>query len=301
METLPFFNEWKNYLEHEKGYSEHTLRAYENDILCFFGFIANNKKKAISVKILHEISTKNIRLWLAWRHEQGLSFKSTARALSTVRSFFKFLEKQEILINHAAHNAQTPKIPKSIPKALSKEDALDATDNINIVATDSWTGLRDIAILTLLYGCGLRISEALSITADMLPLDEFIRITGKGNKEREVPILPIVRSRIEDYITSCPYSFNASDKIFVGARGGELKAEVFRRQIQKLRNSFGLPESTTPHAFRHSFATHLLEEGGDLRVIQELLGHSSLASTQKYTKIDSKRLLSVYEKTHPKG
>jgi len=300
MSNFPFFDEWKNYLEHEKSYSEHTLRAYSNDMICFFVFIGNHLKESITSVTLEKIKTKDIRCWLAWRHDQGLSFKSTARALSTVRSFFNFLEKQEILTNHAAYNTQSPKIPKSIPKALAKEDAVDATENINIMSADNWTGLRDIAILSLIYGCGLRISEALSVTYDMLPICDVIRITGKGNKEREIPVMPIITKRIDDYINTCPYGFEPYDKIFIGKQGKPLKPEVFRRQIQKFRNSFGLPESTSPHAFRHSFATHLLEEGGDLRVIQELLGHSSLKSTQQYTKIDSKRLLEAYDKASKK-
>ena len=190
MESIPkgsaflLLAQWKNWLTHEKQYSGHTLRAYEGDMLCFFGFLTGHFAQNITPKILEELTTKDIRSWLAYRHGEGLAFKSTARALSTVRSFFNYLEKQEILVNHAAHNAQTPKIPKSIPKALSREDAVDATESIEVMANEGWAGKRDVAILTLIYGCGLRISEALSIKYDQIPLDESLRVIGKGNKER---------------------------------------------------------------------------------------------------------------------
>lgn len=291
---------WKQWLEHERQYSAHTIRAYEADMLAFFNFLQGHHGAPPTKKLLGSLKIKDFRSWLAFRHEKGLSFKATARALSTLRRFYTFFNKLNEIDNHVIFNVQVPKFDKPLPKALSREDAVDATKAIGSLAIEGWTGKRDIALLTLIYGCGLRISEALGLTLSDMPLTETLRIKGKGNKEREVPVLPIVRNAIDLYLTSCPYSLGEDDHIFVGARGKPLRAEVFRRQLQNLRNSFGLPESTTPHAFRHSFATHLLEEGGDLRVIQELLGHSSLSSTQVYTKVDSKRLLDIYDKAKPR-
>lgn len=299
--AFTLYKEWQSYLLHERQYSAHTLRAYENDILPFFAFLKHHFEKEADYNLLSKLEVRDIRSWMAYLHGNGLTAKSTARALSVVRSFFRFLEKQEILKNHAALNAYMPKVPKSIPKALSREDALNAASSIDDVARESWTGKRDIALLTLIYGCGLRISEALSLKYKDVPLQNAIRIKGKGNKEREVPVLPIVAKRIGEYVKSCPYKMLENDFIFVGARGKPLRPEIFRKQLQIFRDSYGLPESTTPHAFRHSFATHLLQEGGDLRVIQELLGHASLSTTQQYTKTDSKRLLDVYNKAHPKA
>jgi integrase/recombinase XerC len=291
--------EWFSYLKNEKQYSQHTLRAYESDLLAFFAFQSQHFGEDITVSVLEKIAVRDFRAWLAHRQRSEKSHKSTARAMSTVRSFYSYLEKQEILKNHAVFNLNSPKVKKSLPRALSSTDAVDASIAIGEMSDENWVSKRDIALLTLIYGCGLRISEALSLSDKDLPITDVLKILGKGNKEREVPVLPIVKQKIDDYLNSCP--FEIKENLFLGLRGGKLAPEVFRRQLQNLRRYLGLPESATPHAFRHSFATHLLEKGVGLREIQELLGHSSLASTQVYTKVDARNLMAVYEKSYPKG
>jgi len=300
MQTLSeILSQWHSYLKNEKQYSEHTLRAYQIDINSFLQFQTSYLGQDITAAILENLALKDFRAWLAHRQRSGKSHKSTARAMSTIRSFYKYLEKQEILQNHAVFNVNSPKIPKSVPKALNSTDAVDASLAIGQISDENWVSKRDIAVLTLIYGCGLRISEALSLNVSELPISDVIKIHGKGNKEREVPVLPIIQERIRDYVDSCPLKLTHA--LFVGIRGQRLTAEVFRRQLKNLKCLLGLPESATPHAFRHSFATHLLENGVGLREIQELLGHSSISSTQIYTKVDAKNLMDVYEKSHPKG
>jgi integrase/recombinase XerC len=297
--TLSITNEWFAWLTSEKMYSEHTLRAYQGDIYSFFEFLNMHSGEAVSLRILEELGVRDFRSWLAARHKEGLTFKSTARTLSTIRSFYRFLDKQGILRNHTIFNVSMPKVGKSLPKALSAEDAVNATKTIDSMSNEDWTGKRDLALLMLLYGCGLRISEALGLKKQNIPTGDVLRITGKGNKQRELPVLPGVIQAIEVYLQACPHILKNDDYLFVGVQGKQLQAPVFRKQLQSLRNTLGLPESATPHVFRHSFATHLLESGGDLRSIQELLGHASLSTTQQYTKIDSKRLMDVYKKAHP--
>jgi integrase/recombinase XerC len=293
--------EWFSYLVAEKKYSEHTLRAYQADLYAFFTFLSQHLEEEVTLDLLAKLSVRDFRGWLVSRHNDELSFKSTARALSTIRSFYRFLERQGVLSNHAVFNVTMPKIPKAIPKAIAADEALKATQIIGDLSQEDWVGKRDVALLTLIYGCGLRISEALGLKLQDVPKGDVIRITGKGNKQRELPVLPIVRQALEVYIEACPFVHSADGYLFVGARGKQLQAPIFRKQLQSLRNILGLPESTTPHAFRHSFATHLLSGGGDLRTIQELLGHASLSTTQVYTKVDTKRLLDVYEKAFPRG
>jgi integrase/recombinase XerC len=300
MQTLhEVIQEWFSYLKNEKQYSPHTVRAYQTDLLSFLDFQRGHLNEDITLDILEKLSTRDFRAWLAARKRKQISHKATARALSTIRSFYTYLEKQEIIENHAIYTINSPKIIKSLPRALSSADAVDASSAIGQISDEDWVSKRDIALLSLIYGSGLRISEALSVKADNLPIGEIIKITGKGNKEREVPVLKIVSDKINEYTDSCP--FELKDTIFVGVRGAKLAPEVFRRQLKNLRNILGLPDSATPHAFRHSFATHLLEKGVGLREIQELLGHETIVSTQVYTKVDTKNLMSVYEKAHPKG
>ncbi|MDA0781803.1 MAG: tyrosine recombinase XerC [Rickettsiales bacterium] len=300
MQTLQdVVKQWYSYLKNERQYSAHTLRAYQSDLISFFDFQNHHRGEAVTLSVLEKLEVRDFRAWLAHRQRSAMSNKATARAVSTIRSFYKYIEKQEIIKNHAVFSVSSPKVTKSVPRALSSTDAVDAGSAIGQLSDEDWVSKRDMALLTLIYGCGLRISEALSLTITDLPIGESLKITGKGNKEREVPVLPIVRDRINEYVDACP--FNMNESIFIGVRGGSLTPEVFRRQLKNLRCMLGLPDSATPHAFRHSFATHLLEKGVGLREIQELLGHSSLASTQIYTKVDTKNLLEAFEKAHPKG
>jgi integrase/recombinase XerC len=300
LKTNDTINEWFGFLTNEKMYSAHTLRAYQGDIYSFLEFLTNYKGEQITLYMLEKLAVRDFRAWLAMRHKSEFTFKSTARAFSTIRSFYTFLDKQEIARNHAVFNVSIPKIGKALPKALDSEEALEATNIIESLSLKDWTGKRDFALLMLIYGCGLRISEALGLKCKDVTHRETLRILGKGNKQRELPVIPQIKQAIADYQKICPYKQQPDDFLFLGAQGKQLRAEVFRKQLQSLRNVLGLPESTTPHAFRHSFATHLLQGGGDLRSIQELLGHASLSTTQVYTKIDSKQLLNIYEKSRPR-
>jgi integrase/recombinase XerC len=213
----------------------------------------------------------------------------------------RFLERRRLSSSPALAVLRAPKLPKSVPKALSVADAAEIIEAPTEVATSIWQAKRDIALLTLLYGCGLRLSEALGLKRSEAPPGDLLTITGKGRKQRLVPVLPVVRDAIADYLAACPYALAAEAPLFVGVRGGPLHPRVVQRQMQMLRNALGLPETATPHALRHSFATHLLGGGGDLRAVQELLGHASLSTTQRYTSVETERLLAVYGSAHPRA
>jgi integrase/recombinase XerC len=219
-----------------------------------------------------------------------------------VRGFFRHLEKGGVLENPAVHHVRTPKLPKSLPKALSEDQSLASLAGVGANHKEEWVTLRDVALLTLIYGCGLRIGEALALTPAQLPEGALaLTLTGKGNKQRMVPILPQVHEAIAAYKKACPFALAPKEPLFKGARGKKLQPAIFQKEIRQLRSALGLPDSATPHAFRHSFATHLLAGGGDLRTIQELLGHADLSTTQRYTKVDHERLLSAYQKAHPRA
>ncbi len=291
---------WMEYLSQQKRYSEHTSKAYITDLFYFINFINSHNENIVTTKVLQGFSTQDFRSWLASRKRRDLLGSSNARALSVVRSFYRYLKKSHDIENQAIFNMQISNANKPLPKALSKDAALEATNNIEIMS-DDWTGKRDQAILSLMYGAGLRISEVLSIKKS--DLNQFansqLLIKGKGGKERVVPIMQFIINSINSYITDCPYDL--SDKIFVGSKGKNLNPDVFRHRLQKLRKFLNLPDYASPHAFRHSFATHLLAGGGDIRTIQELLGHQSISTTQRYTKIDAENLISAYKKFHPKS
>ena len=293
--------DWIRWLRDERRSSPHTVDAYTRDLSGFLTFIAGHLGASPTLAALEALAARDFRAWLARRSNDGLERTSTARALSVLRSFFVWLERNDRARNHAIRTVRTPKQPNAVPKPLDEADATAAVDDIGILASEPWIADRDIAVMTLLYGCGLRISEALSLTRAQAPSGDSIRVLGKGGKERMVPVLPVVREAIEAYITSCPYPLAADEALFRGARGGPLGARAIQRQMQKLRGLLGLPETATPHAMRHSFATHLLAGGGDLRSIQELLGHASLSTTQRYTAVDTEKLLRNYKATHPRA
>ena len=225
--------------------------------------------------------------------------------MSTLRNFFKFIERQGLVENAAIGGIRTPKVPRSVPKALDEVDALETVSVIEDLSEEPWIGKRDAAVLFLLYGCGLRIDEALGLDRDQVaePGDamDTIVVTGKGDKQRLVPVLPVVTKALGDYIDACPHDLALDGPLFVGKRGKRLSARMIQRQMGRVRALLGLPETATPHALRHSFATHLLAGGGDLRTIQELLGHASLSTTQRYTEVDAGRLKSVYDGAHPRA
>ncbi len=288
------------FLEVEKKYSAHTLVSYRTDLNYFFDFIFHSKEKIIDKDMLQNLTLHDFRRWLSVRLKDHIN-ASNARGLSSLRSFFRFLSKNNLLQNADIEKIKTPKIAKSVPKAVDGVDIDQIMAAIRENAQkEEWQIKRDLALLTLIYGCGLRISEALSITPKSLTGNDFLIIDGKGNKQRMVPLLPIVRKRINDYLAQCPFKPLQTQSVFFGARGKPYLARLFSRLLQNIRQHLNLAETITPHAFRHSFATHLLAAGGDLRTIQELLGHESLSTTQRYTKVDKDRLLSAYARFHPR-
>ena len=291
---------WHEYLKSEKGFSDHSVEAYITDLDYFCQFVSNHLATFCNIKSLESLSIKDFRSWLAYRHREGLAFSSTNRALAAVKNFFKYLIKYHQFSNKAIFTLKSPKQPSSLPKALNEEQTFIALEEKELETHEQWLNLRDQALLYLLYACGLRISEGLSIKLKDLNKDTLI-IKGKGNKERIVPIIPLVIEKIRYYLSLCPYNLEKDDFVFVGKQGKKLDPGVFQRHIRVLRNSLNLPESTTPHSFRHSFATHILANGGDLKSIQDLLGHKDLSTTQKYTKVDANHLINIYKKTHPYG
>ncbi|NDF11933.1 MAG: tyrosine recombinase XerC [Proteobacteria bacterium] len=289
-------------LAEEKRLSPNTVLAYQNDLQTFFTFLKSYRSEEPTEAMLGSLEVRDFRAWLAWRKsEKKMEASSTARALSTLRHFFRYGEKKGLFKNAAIANIRNPKIGKAVPKAVPEHLALSSVAEIAEEAKEPWVGKRDAALLLLLYGAGLRIGEALSLRYSDRPTNETLRVRGKGNKERIVPLLPLIKDALADYITSCPYPFSNDSPLFVGKQGKALQAPVFRTQLKHLRIRLGLPENATPHAFRHSFATHLLSGGADLRSIQELLGHASLSTTQRYTNVDSARLLAAYTKAHPRA
>jgi len=294
---------WRDGLESERRASEHTVAAYLRDVIAFLDFMADHTGGVLSVSDLDGLRPGDFRAWLASR-AQDYARASTARALSAVRMFFRYLEREGLGHNAAIGAARGPRLPRSVPKALSGRETEELMQAVVVPAqpeTPGWQGARDLAVLLLLYGCGLRISEALQMNRADVPDGDALTVTGKGGKTRMLPVLPVVREAIDDYIARCPHNLPADGPLFVGVRGGRLGARAVQQRMQDLRAVLGLPREATPHALRHSFATHLLASGGDLRAIQELLGHASLSTTQRYTDVDSARLLDVYAKAHPRA
>lgn len=289
-------NRWLRYLTSEKRVSPHTLTAYGRDIGAFFSFLMEHLGGSINTDMLAGLTIRDFRAFLANLRRDGLSARSAARCLSSVRNFYRFLARTEGVENDAIKAVQGPKLPHRVPRPLTEESARAVTETVGDFAEEEWIAARDMAVVTLLYGCGLRIAEALALNGGDIPQAETMRIIGKRNKERIVPILPAVREAIERYRALCPFVIENDGPLFLGKRGKRLNPRAIQLAMQKVRIALGLPESATPHALRHSFATHLLSRGGDLRSIQELLGHADLKATQIYTEVDSARLKDVYDK-----
>lgn len=293
---------WLGHLAVERGLAALTVEAYGRDIRQFLTFLAAHLRYPPCLADLATVDTKMIRTFLARRRRSGVQSRSLARTLSALRSFFGWLENEAILKNRAMHAVARPKVPHSVPKPLTVEKARDLVSGGGSAEID-WIAARDTAVLLLLYGSGLRISEALSLRVGEAPGAgrDVLRVRGKGGKERLVPVLPIAIAAIERYRALCPYPLEAGDELFRGARGGPLSPRIIQLAIERARDALGLPATATPHALRHSFATHLLSAGADLRQIQELLGHASLSTTQIYTEVDRERLLGVYDAAHPRA
>lgn len=297
---MPAIEAWLAYLTYEKRLSPATIEAYRADVLMFARFLHDFWGEEITLPRLETLSLQDMRSFLSHCQQQNLVKTSTTRILSGIKNYCRYLHKNHGLKNEQMLRVRHPKLPKALPKPLVQEDASLAVDTIESFQETSWVGKRDRAVLCLLYGAGLRISEALSITPQNLDAGDVIYIKGKGNKERLVPVIEPVRIAIQDYLKECPFVLNRTEPIFRGEKGGALQPAIIQRQVQKLRTAFGLPQTTTPHALRHSFATHLLGNGGDLRTIQELLGHASLSTTQRYTQVDQVKLMQLYQKAHPR-
>ncbi len=291
---------WAAWLAGERRASAHTVAAYGRDLAFFLDFLTEHLGEPPSLSTFAGLLPADYRAYLAHRAAR-LERSSIARGLSVVRTFIRFLERRGLASSPALAVLRAPRLPQSVPKPLSVDDAAEIVDAPTALVASAWQAKRDIALLTLLYGCGLRLSEALGLTRAEAPGDNPLTITGKGRKQRVVPVLQAVREAVADYVAACPFAISADGPLFVGARGGPLSPRVVQRQMQALRGALGLPETATPHALRHSFATHLLGGGGDLRAIQELLGHASLSTTQRYTSVETERLFAVYEATHPRA
>jgi integrase/recombinase XerC len=289
--------DWLDALEHERRASPHTLRAYGDDIARFLDFLREHLGGAADARALAKLTAADIRAFIVRRRGEGLGPRGIQRALAAVRGFFRYLAREGIVDNAAPRAVRTPRIARTLPRPLAEEDAARVIEEAG--ANDvEWLAARDTALLTLLYGVGLRISEALSLRRADTPLGETLTVLGKGRKQRIVPVLPVVREAVDAYVECVPF---AAGPLFLSRTGKAMSAREAQALMQNLRGRLGLSERATPHALRHSFATHVLAGGGDLRSVQELLGHASLSTTQTYTEIDSKKLLEVYASAHPRG
>ena len=292
---------WQNYLQSERNYAENTLTAYVTDLKHYLSFFYKYHSKSPTIYLVKNIDVRFVRSWLSERKQDNYNAASTARALSSVKSFYRYLEKFSDISCHTIYSIKNPKKSKSLPKALTKKETFDSLNNIDILGQEDWLQLRNKALLTLIYASGLRISEALSLTRKHLENKEYLKITGKGSKERLIPWIEDARKLVVLYSKNIPFTIGDDELIFRGKKGAPLKRANFNNELVKLRRYLGLPEYLSSHAFRHSFATHLLENGADLRSIQKLLGHESLSTTQRYTKITTSHLKSVYNNTHPEA
>ncbi|MEE9375145.1 MAG: tyrosine recombinase XerC [Rhizobiaceae bacterium] len=301
---------WLEHLKSERRMAEKTLDAYERDLRQFCFFLTDYLGHPPRKKDFANLKPLNMRGYLARRREAGNGPRTLARDLAGIRSFVRFLERRGEASSAGLVAMRAPKQPATLPKPVSPQDAMRLTNSVEQMHAEPWIASRDAALMTLLYGCGLRISEALGLTLNDLGIPSpakpkvttnALRILGKGGKTRLVPLLPVVATAIEDYLRLCPFTLGIEDKIFRGARGGPVQPAVIQRAMRVMRGALGLPATATPHAMRHSFATHLLGNGGDLRTIQELLGHASLSTTQKYTAVDTDALLKTWNAAHPRA
>lgn len=294
---------WLDALAKGRRLSPLTVEAYERDTRQFLQFLTGHVGGPPGLGDIASLRPADLRAFLASRRKDGAGARTLGRGLAGVRSLLRHLDRQGLASAAGVAALRSPRQPKSLPKPLAAKDAVRVVDFDEQLAEEPWIAARDAAVMTLLYGCGLRIAEALSIRAGDLasPATSVLRVTGKGGKTRIVPVIPAARAAVMDYRKRCPYALDADGPLFRGARGGPLAAEIIQRAMRKLRGALGLPETATPHALRHSFATHLLGRGGDLRAIQQLLGHASLSTTQVYTGIDTARLLEAYTDAHPRA
>jgi integrase/recombinase XerC len=299
---------WLGYLTHERRASPRTVEAYGAGVTAFLTFMEAHRDESLTLADLGEVSAAEFRAYLAYRRtgERQLSPRSLSQAISALRTFYQWLDRRQGVANPALALVRGPRVKPGQPRPVSEDQArgllIEAGDpEWRSEAEDAWEAARDVAVLTLLYGCGLRISEALSLKRRDAPLADVLRIIGKGSKTRMVPVLPAVACAVDAYVAHLPFALAPDDALFRAKRGGALGPRRVQALMQTLRGQLGLPDSATPHALRHSFATHLLGGGADLRTIQELLGHASLSTTQKYTEVDAAGLLAAYASAHPRA
>lgn len=292
---------WLDHMRALEGAQENTIKAYTADVTTFLAFMQAHCGGPQGLAAIARVTISDMRAWLASERARGIGPRSAARSLSAVKTFYTWLAKREGFDPSAVLSIRAPKFDRKLPRPVSVENAASLLDCVETQAKEPWVAARDVAVVTLLYGCGLRISEALSLKASAHPLPEVLRIHGKGDKERIVPVLAAARHAVAAYVAAIPYDLPADGPLFRGVRGKALNPRAIQKVMEQARMQLGLPATATPHAMRHSFATHLLAAGGDLRSIQELLGHSSLSTTQAYTSLDTARLMEVYAASHPKG
>ncbi|QDY69542.1 tyrosine recombinase XerC [Qingshengfaniella alkalisoli] len=281
--------------------SDATTEAYRADLVRFFTFMNGHLEEPAAPGPIQCIGITDMRAWMAYERDRGLSARSLARALSAVKSFYRWWAEHEPFDPTAILSTRSPRFKRKLPRPLDEASARKMLETVELQSTTGWAAARDVAVVTLLYGCGLRISEALGLKGRDYPLPDMLRVTGKGNKERQVPVIEIAKRALDRYVRMCPYELTPTGPLFMGVRGGQLSASIVQQSVRKSRMQLGLPETATPHALRHSFATHLLNRGGDLRSIQELLGHASLSTTEAYTSVDAARLMEIYSKSHPRA
>lgn len=284
-----------------KGASDNTIVAYGQDVGEFLAFLTLHKGEWQGLKPLEKITTSDMRAWMAALRGDGIGPRSIARKLSAVKGFYGWLAERQGFEPTVVLSTRAPKFVRKLPRPLAEDAARAMLDQVEVQAEKPWVAARDTAVVILLYGLGLRISEALSLTGADAPLGQALRILGKGGKERVVPVLPAAAQAVRAYTDLCPFDLAPGAPLFRGVRGGALNPRSIQKVMEQTRLQLGLPSTATPHALRHSFATHLLNSGGDLRAIQDLLGHASLSTTQAYTAVDTARLAEVYDAAHPRA
>jgi integrase/recombinase XerC len=301
--ATPLLGAWTQYLAQERRFSPHTVEAYGRDVAAFLGFLVEHLGEEPSPSALAKLEPQDLRAYLAYRRQGDapLRDRSLSRALAAIRAFYRWLEKRHGVENARIGLVRGPRLKQTLPRPVSEASALALIGEAEIDSDIPWIAARDAAVVTLLYAAGLRISEALSLTGADHPLPETLRILGKGGKTRLAPILPAARDAVSVYVRACPFAIAGDTPLFRGAKGGPLSPRIVQALMARLRVRLGLPDSATPHALRHSFATHLLAGGGDLRTIQELLGHASLSTTQRYADVDSEGLIAAYKAAHPRA
>jgi integrase/recombinase XerC len=292
---------WLDHCRALNDAADNTLKAYQTDVLGFLGFMTQHHGEAQGLEPIAKITVSDMRAWMAHERSRGVGARSLARSLSAVKTFYRWLSEREGFEPTAVLSTRSPKFTKKLPRPLAIDAAAAMIDTVELQARDSWVAARDMAVVTMLYGCGLRISEALGLTGAAVPLPDVLVIKGKGGKERIVPVIDAAKDAVASYLQLSPHPVELSGPLFRGTRGGALNPRIVQKVMEKARMQLGLPATATPHAMRHSFATHLLTAGGDLRCIQELLGHASLSTTQAYTAVDTAHLMDVYNRAHPKA